>query len=95
MVDSIEAEVDIIEKVEDLTILCKIRENMNGKVMTKARLDGKVVILTEEVVVPTKEEAILTLEEAFVVIVLDVAKKGIDSLSVDNLVTMTKVTKMM
>ena len=31
MVDSREVEVDLMEKVVDLKILCKIRENLNGK----------------------------------------------------------------
>ena len=34
VVDSREAEVDLMVKVEDLIILCKVRENLNGKVMT-------------------------------------------------------------
>ena len=42
-VDSREIEVDF-ENVEDLKILCKIRENLNGKMMTKERPSGKVVI---------------------------------------------------
>ena len=45
VVDSKEAEVDLMVKVADLTILSKIRENLNGKVMSKTRLNGKVVIL--------------------------------------------------
>ena len=45
MVDSREAEVDLMEKVVDLTIMCKIRANLNRRVMTKARPSGKVVIL--------------------------------------------------
>ena len=36
VVDSKEAEVDLMEKVVDLTILCKIRENLNGRMMIKA-----------------------------------------------------------
>ena len=65
MVDSREAEVDLMEKVVDLTIMCKIRENMSGKVMTKARPNGKVAILTEEILVLTEEEVILILEVVF------------------------------
>ena len=78
MVDSRDAEVDLMEKVADLIVLCKIKENLNGRVKTKARPNGKVVILT-------KEEVILILEVDFMVIVLDVAKKGIDLLNVDPL----------
>ena len=81
VVDSREAEVDPIEKVADLMILYKIRENMNGRMTTKERLSGKVVIITEEVLVLTKEEVILILEMVFMVIVLDVVKKGIDPLN--------------
>ena len=43
-VDSREIEANLIENAEDLKILCKIRKNMNGKMMTKERLSGKVVI---------------------------------------------------
>ena len=85
MVDSREVEVDLMEKVEDLTIFSKIRENLNGRMMTKIRQSGKVVVLTEEVLDLTKEEVILILEVVFGVIVLDVAKKGIDILNVDPL----------
>ena len=31
VVDSREAEVDLMEKVVDLTVLCKIRKNLNAK----------------------------------------------------------------
>ena len=77
MVDSKEAKVNFMEKVVDLTVLCKIKGNLNGRMMTRARPSGKMVILTEEVLVLTKEEVILILEVVFVVIVLDVVKKGI------------------
>ena len=83
MVDSREVEVDLMEKVVDLIVLCKIKENLNGRVMTKARLNGKVVILTEEALILIREEVILILEVDFMVIVLDVAKKGINPLNVD------------
>ena len=43
----------------------------------------KVVILTKEVLVLIEEKVILILEVDFMVIVLDVAKKGIDPLNVD------------
>ena len=43
------------------------------------------MILTEEVLVLTKEEVVLIIEVVFMVIVSDVAKKGIDPLSVDTL----------
>ena len=72
MVDSREAEVDPMEKVVDLTILCKIKANLNGRIMTREGLSGKVVILTEEVLVLTKEEVILILEVDLLVIVLHV-----------------------
>ena len=82
MVDSREAEVDLMEKVVDLTVLCRIKENLNGRMITKARLNGKVVMLTKEALILTKEEVILILEVDFMVIVLDVAK-DIDPLNVD------------
>ena len=77
MVDSREAEVDLMEKVADLTVLCRIKTNLNGRMMTKARPNGKVVILTEEGLILTEEEVILILEVVFLVIILDVANKGI------------------
>ena len=82
MVDSREAEVDLMEKVADLIVLCKIKENLNVRMMTKEILNGKVVILIEEALILTKEDVILILEVDFMVIVLDVAKKGIDPLNV-------------
>ena len=94
VVDSREVEVDLTKKVVDLTILCKIRENLNGRMMIKTRPSGKVVVHTEEVRDLTEEEAILILEVVFVVIVLDVVKKGIDPLHVDPL-KMDKVTKIL
>jgi hypothetical protein len=72
-------------KVEDLTILCRIKENLNGRMMKKARPNGKVIILTEEVLILTEEEVILILEVDFMVIVLDVVKRDIDLLNVDPL----------
>ena len=83
MVDSREAEVDLMEKVVDLEILSKIRENMNGRMMTETRLSGKVVVLTKEVLDLTEEKVILILEVDFVGIFLDVVKKDIDPLNVD------------
>ena len=85
VVDSREVEVDRMERVVDLTVLCRIKENLNGRVMTKARPNGKVVILTEEAPIFIEEEVILILEVDFMVIFLDVAKKGIDLLNVDPL----------
>ena len=35
VVDSREAEVDLMVKVEDLKVLYKIKENLNGRMMTK------------------------------------------------------------
>ena len=83
MVDSREVEVDLMVKVVDLTILCRIKENLNGRMMKKTRLSGKVVILTKEALILIEEEVILILEVDFMGIVLDVAKKGIDPLNVD------------
>ena len=83
MVDSKEAEVDLMEKVVDLTILCRIKENLNGRVMIKERPNGKVVILIEEALILTKKEVIPILEVGFMVFVLDVVKKGIDLLNID------------
>ena len=83
VVDSREAEVDLVEKVADLIVLCRIKANLNGRVMTKVRPNGKVVILTEEALILIGEEVILILEVDFMVIVLDVEKKGIDLLNVD------------
>ncbi len=94
MVDSIEEKADFMEKV-DLTILCKIRKNLSGKMMTKARPNGKMVILTKEVLVLIEEEVILILEVVSMLIILYVVKKGIDPLSVDTLVRMSKTIKML
>ena len=94
MVDSREAEVGLVVKVEDLTVLCKIRENINERMMIKERLSGKVVILAEEVLVLTEEEVILILEVVFVKIILDVEKKGIDLLNVD-LLKVGKIIEML
>ena len=90
-VDSREAEVDLMEKVVDLKILCKIKENMNGRMMEKTRLSGKVLVHTEEVLNLTEEEVILILQVVFVEIVSNLEKKGIDPLSV-YLLRMNKVT---
>ena len=84
LVDSREVEVDLMEKVADLTVLCRIKANMNERAMKKARPNGKVVILTEEALILTGEEVIPILEVDFMVIVLDVAK-DIDLLNVDPL----------
>ena len=75
MVDSREAEVDLMEKVEDLIVLCRIKANINRRMMRKIGSSGKVVVHTEEVMVLTEEEVILILEVVSVVIVLDVVKK--------------------
>ena len=83
VVDSKEAEVDLMVIVIDLKVLCKIKENLNGRMMTWPRLSGKVVAHTEEVLDFTEEELILILEVVFVIIVLDVVRKGIDPLNVD------------
>ena len=94
VVDSRETEVDLMEKLVDLTILCMIKENLNGRVMIKERPNGKVVILIEEAVILTGEDVIPILEVDFMVIVLDVAKKGIDPLNADSLVKMKVVVGM-
>ena len=83
VVDSREVEVDLMEKVADLTIMCKIRANLSGRMMKKTRLSRKVVFLTKEVPDLTEEKVILILEVFFVVIVTYVVKKGIDLLNVD------------
>ena len=76
VVDSREVEVDLMEKVVDLMVLYMIKENLNEEMMKKTRLSGKVVVHTKEVLDLIKEEVILILEAVFMVIVLDVAKKG-------------------
>ena len=55
MADPKEVEVDLMAKVEDLTISCKTKANLNGKVKIKAILSGKVVIPTKVVLVHTEE----------------------------------------
>ena len=56
MVDSKEKEVDLTMEMTDLTILCKKKENLNGRMKIKTRQSGKVVIPIEAVLVPTEEE---------------------------------------
>ena len=51
--NSREVEVDLMEKVEDLTILCKIRANLNERMKIKARPCKTVVIPTKVVLVHT------------------------------------------
>ena len=68
--------------------------NLNGKVMIKARLNGKVVILTKEALILTREEVIPILEVDFMVIFLGVVKRDIDLLNVDPL-KVEKVKKML
>ena len=82
VVDSREEKVDLMVKVTDLKVLCRIKENLNGRMMTKERPNGKMVILTEEVLILIEEEVILILEVDFMVIILDVVNKGIDPLKV-------------
>ena len=88
MVDSREVEVDLMVKVADPTILYRIKANLNGIMMTKPRLSGKVVVHNKEVLYLTEEEVILVVEVAFMVIVLDVVKKGIDLLKVGKIIEM-------
>ena len=85
VVDSRKVEVDLMEKVVDLTVLCRIKENLNGRMMTKTRTSGKVVVYTEEVLVFTKEEVILILKFIFMVVVSDVVKRDTNILNVDAL----------
>ena len=94
MVDSREVEVDLVEKIVDLTILCKIKENLNGRMMTKARPSGKVVVHIEEVLDLTEEDVIPIVEVVFMVIVSDVVKKVIDLLNVD-LLKVSRIIKML
>ena len=94
VVDSRKVEVNLMVKVVDLTILCKIKENLNGRMMTNTRLSGKVVAHNEKVLDLTKEEVILILEVVFVVIVTNVLKKGIDLLNVD-LLKVGKIVEML
>ena len=83
MVDSREAEVNLMVKVVDLKVLYKIKVNLNGRMMTKVRPNGKVVILTEEVLDLIEEEVIPILEVDFMVIISDVVKRDIDLLNLD------------
>ena len=55
VVDCKKEEVDLTMEMADLTILCKTKENLNGKVKTKARQSGKVVIPIEVVIVHIEE----------------------------------------
>ena len=68
-------------EMADLTILCKIKANLNGIVKTKARQSGRVVIPTNVEKIPRKE-VIVTLEMDFMVKVIDVVVKVIDLLNV-------------
>ena len=83
MVDSRETGVDLMVKVANVTILCRIKANLNGRMMKKTRLSGKAVAHTKEVLDPTEEKVILILEVVFMVIVIDVVKKGIYLLNID------------
>ena len=85
MVDSREAKVDLMVKVANLKALYSIKENLNGRIMTKERPNGKVVILIEEILILTEEEVILILEVDFMVIISYVVKRDIDLLNVDPL----------
>ena len=94
VVDSREVEVDLMVKVADLTILCRIKANLDGRMMTKIRLSGKVVAHTEKVLDLTEEEVILIIEVVLMVIVTNVVKKGIDILNVD-LLKVGKIIEML
>ena len=94
VVDSREADVDLMEKLVDLTILSKIRENLNGRMLKKTRPSGKVVVHAEEVLDLIEEKVIPILEMVFLVIASDVLKRDIDLLNVDPL-KMGKVIEML
>ena len=94
VVDSREAEVDVMVKVVDLKVLYKIKENLNGGMMTKTRPSGKEVAHIEEVLDLTKEEVILIIYVVFVVIFTNAVKKGIDLLNVD-LLKVRKIIEML
>ena len=106
MVDFRVVEVDLMEKVADLTILCKTKEKPNGRIKKKERPSGKEVIPIDDVLVLTKAEVILTkvelilieiaiLEEVFMVIVSSVVQKDIEPLSVNNLVNLKVIIEML
>ena len=88
------SEVDVMGKVVDLTILCRIKANLNGRMMTNTRLSGKVGAHTKEVLDLIEEEVILILEVVFMVIVTNVVRKGIDLLNV-YLLEMGKIIEML
>ena len=71
-----------MKKVVDLIVLCRIKANQNGTMMKKERSNGKVVVLIEALIL-IKEEVIIIVEVDFMVIVLDVAKKGMHLFNVD------------
>ena len=81
-------------KVEDLTILCRIKANLNGRMMTKTRPSGKEATHTKEVLDLIEEEVILILEVVFMVIVTNVVNKGIYLLNVD-LLKVGKIIEML
>ena len=83
-----------MEKVKKLIVLCKIKENLNGRMMKKTRPSGKEAAHTEEVLDLTEEEVILILEVVFMVIVTNVVNKGIDLLNVD-LLKVGKIIEML
>ena len=84
-----EVEVDLMVKVADLTISCKAKANLNGKVKIKARPSGKVVTIPTKVdTIPIAEEVILTLDVDFMVNVINVVVKVIDPLNVRVMVRM-------
>ena len=68
--------------------------NLNGRMMKKTRLSGKVVVLTKEALVLIEEDVIFILEVVSMIIVSDVVKKGIDLLNVD-LLKVSKVIEML
>ena len=80
--DPKEAEVDLMVKLVDLTISCKTKAYLNGKVKIKAKPSGKVVTPLEVDTIPIEEEVILTLEVDFMVNVINVVVKLIDPLNV-------------
>ena len=88
VVDSREAEVDLTMEMKNLIILCNSNENLNGKVKTKARQSGNVVIPTKVETIPIDDDLNPTLEVDFMVNVIDVVVKVIDPLNVKFMVRM-------
>ena len=63
-----------------LEIMCKIKEDLNKRVMRKERPSGKVVVLTKEEVILTE---VVIEEEYLEVNASNVSKKDIEPLNVN------------